>query len=80
MVSVLDKYKEPFAFEDPYDLRRRKALVDDFLKEYLRSNPLENGKKYGVVCHSMMIATLTSTGINLEDKKGLKDYIWCANC
>ena len=26
---------------------RRKSVIDDFLREFLKSNPLQDGKKYG---------------------------------
>ena len=64
----------------PADLLRRGVVIDDFLKEYLRCNPLNGQQKYGVVCHSMIIATLTSSGLDPNDKKGLKDYVWMQNC
>ena len=80
MRDILGKYMaEDKIFEDPHDLIRRKGLIDEFLKEYLRTNPLGEGKKYGIVCHSMIIAALTSKGVDLEDKRGLKDHIWTAN-
>ena len=68
------------SFETPADLLRRKTVIDDFLKEYLRCNPLAEGKKNAIVCHSMIIATMTSEGEDQTDKRGLKNYTWTKNC
>ena len=50
------------------------------MKENLRINQLKGDEKYGIVCHSMIIATLTAKGIDETDKMGFKDYIWLQNC
>lgn len=68
------------SFEDAPDLLARKKVIDEFLKEHLRCNPLPEGKKIAVVCHSTLIAALTSKGLDPSTEKGLKDYTWTANC
>lgn len=78
MRETFKKYEH--AFEDPDSLLRRAAVIDEFLKEHLRCNPLQGDQKYGVVCHSMIIATMTSEGPDPSDKRGLKNYTWTANC
>ena len=78
MTRIFPNHKP--SFETVADLLRRKIVIDDFFKEYERCNPLSVGKKYGVVCHSMLIATLTSDGEDSSDKKGLKNYVWSGNC
>jgi len=60
MIETLRKYEiEPF--EDPESLVRRAHVVDEFLKEYLRVNPVDD-RKYALVCHSMIISAMTSEG------------------
>lgn len=78
MIRTLPKYKPQF--EMPADLLRRKVVIDEFLKEYLRCNPLAEGKKNAIVCHSLIIATMTSQGEDPSDRKGLKSYTWTQNC
>ena len=63
--STFAKYDK--AFEDVDSLLRRATVIDDFLKEHLRCNPLEGDQKYAVVCHSMIIATMTSEGADPSD-------------
>ena len=50
------------------------------MKENLRMNPLEGDEKYGIVCHSMICATLTAKGLDENDKMGFKGYTWLKNC
>ena len=78
MTRIFSHHSGPF--ETVADLLRRKIVIDDFFKEYERCNPLAAGKKYGVVCHSTLIATLTSDGEDPSDKRGLKNYVWPGNC
>jgi len=63
-------------FEDPASLLRRRTIVEEFMKEYLRMNPLTGQEKYGIVCHSMLMATMTCEGLNPNDKFGLLNYTW----
>jgi hypothetical protein len=77
MKATLPKY-EPF--EDSESLWRRAGILREFMKENLRSNPLEGQQKYAIVCHSMIIACLTADGIDESDKTGFKGYTWCENC
>ena len=77
MQKTFPKYKQ---FEDAGDLLRRAAVIDEFLTEFLRANPLQGEQKHAIVCHSMIMATLTSAGADPADKYGLKDYTWPANC
>jgi len=50
------------------------------MAEFLKTNPLDNGKqeKYGMVSHSRILATLTSKGVREDDS--LIDYTWLYNC
>jgi hypothetical protein len=50
------------------------------MTEYKRMNPLEDQEKYGVVCHSMIIAALTASGHDPTHPKGLANYTWLSNC
>lgn len=67
-------------FEDCESLLRRGAVIKGFMKENLRMNPLEGDEKYAIVCHSMIIATLTAEGLDESDKMGYKNYKWLHNC
>lgn len=78
MKSMLTKYED--CFEDPECLLRRGDNVRKFLLEYRRVNPLQDGQKYGIVCHSMMIATLTAKGLDKTNERGFYGYTWCDNC
>jgi len=40
-------------------------------------NPCNEDEKIAVVCHSMLIASMTCKGLDPTDTfKGLKDYVW----
>lgn len=67
-------------FEDCESLLRRADVIRGFMRENLRANPLQGDEKYGIVCHSMIIATLTAKGLDENDKMGFKDYKWLQNC
>lgn len=67
-------------FEDCESLLRRGEVFKEFMREYQRMNKLEGDEKFGVVCHSMFIATLTAEGLDESDKMGFKNYVWCQNC
>ena len=74
--ETLPKYPQ---FEDNESLLRRGAGVKEFMRENLRMNPLEGQQKYAIVCHSMLIAALTSDGLTeepSEGSKGLKNLTW----
>ena len=78
MIKTLRKYDaEPF--EDPESLLQRAQVIDEFLKEYLRMNPVGD-KKYALVSHSMIISAMTSEGTDKSDKIGFKNYTWPENC
>ena len=74
MKEILPTYKPQF--EDAASLLRRAAVANEFMKEYLKANPLKEGEKYAISTHSMFIATLTAEGLDPSDKKGLKNYVW----
>jgi len=67
-------------YEDLDSLMRRCDIIRAFMKEFLRSNPLEGQQKYGIVSHSFIIACLTADGLNKEDPLGLSNYTWLENC
>jgi len=67
-------------FEDCESLLRRAEVIKGFMKENLRTNPLEGDEKFAIVCHSMIIATLTAEGLDESDKMGFKNYKWLMNC
>ena len=81
LAQTLQKYELPKnPFESATDMLRRREVIDDFLKEYLRMNPQTAGKKHAIVCHAMVISTLTSEGEDPSDWTGLKNYTWAENC
>ena len=43
-------------------------------------NPLQDQEKYAVVCHSMIIAALTASGLDPNHPKGLANCTWLSNC
>lgn len=54
-------------FENFGNLFARANIIKRFMKENLKANPLEGQEKYALVCHSTIIAAITSEG--LEDPK-----------
>lgn len=52
-------------FENFGNLVARANNIKRFMKENLKANPLKGQEKYALVCHSTIIAALTSDG--LED-------------
>lgn len=50
------------------------------MREYLRMYPLKDDEKYCISTHSQFIATLTAEGLDPDDDKGFKNYIWTQNC
>ena len=58
MVEILPQF-EP-RFEDADSLLRRAVVIREFMKEYLRVNPLPEGQRNAIVCHSQIIATMTA--------------------
>ena len=56
-------------FEKHEDLYKRGKVIKNFLREYLKANPLDTEKKekYCIISHSRIIATLTALGVNPED-------------
>jgi hypothetical protein len=78
MIETLPKHIP--RFEDCESLLRRAEVIKGFMRENLRQNPLENDEKYAIVCHSMIIATLTAEGLDENDKMGFKNYKWLMNC
>lgn len=69
-------------FEQVPDLFARAAVIKRFMRENLAAEPLEDGQKYGVVCHSMLIANLTASELDPDPSnfKGVKGYTWAENC
>jgi len=78
MVETLPKHVP--RFEDCESLLRRADVFKDFIREYLRVNPLQGDEKLCVVTHSQFIATLTAEGLDESDSKGFKGYTWADNC
>lgn len=56
-------------YENHKDLYERAKIIKTFMREYLTANPLDETtqEKYGVVSHSRIIATLTSSGVGEDD-------------
>ena len=50
------------------------------MKDNLKVNELRGDEKYGIVSHSVLIASLTAKGIDSKDHRGLKGYAWLKNC
>ena len=67
-------------FESPEDLLRRRKLIEGFMRQHLRTSPLQGSQKHAVVTHSMLMAAMTAEGTDDTDDKGLKGYTWAANC
>jgi len=57
-------------FENFGNLLARANIIKRFMKENLKANPLEGQEKYALVCHSTIIAALTSEG--LEDPSNME--------
>ena len=68
-------------FEDSWDLFFRGSTFKRFFKEYLDQNPLKDGEKMAIVCHSMFIAALTCDKFEgFGDHSHLVNYTWLLNC
>ena len=78
-MKTLQKYK-PEKFEDNESLLRRAWIIKDFMKEYLRTNPLEGQQKYGIVCHSVIIGAMTAEGMDKDGHYGFKNPTVALNC
>ena len=78
MLQVLPTH-EPSFEAAPHMLQRAEA-IKGFLRKQLELDPVEGDQKYGVVCHSMIMAALTAEGLDDSDRTGFKDYIWPENC
>ena len=78
MIEELPKHTP--RFEDCESLLRRADVIKAFMKEYERMNPLTGDEKFGIVCHSQLIATMTAEGLDENDSKGFKGYTWAENC
>lgn len=76
--ETLPKYRP--RFEDCKDLLRRADVIRAFMREYLEANPVEGDQKIAIVSHSMIMATMTAEGLDENDIRGFKNYIWPQNC
>jgi hypothetical protein len=80
MIKIIRTYTGINAFETTQELLNRGKVINKFLKTYIDQYPLIDDQKYGVVCHSMIIATLTATGLNPKSSTGMAGFTWCENC
>lgn len=75
---MADAIKEHGSFETEAEIFVRAQRCREFLKEYLRANPVNADEKIAVVCHSKIIAGMTAKGVDSDGK--LKDFFWPENC
>ena len=47
----------------------RVSILKRFLRSYIHMNPLKFGKKYGLVCHCLVIYPLTANGYDAKAGK-----------
>lgn len=67
-------------FESAIAQLARAQDVKAWMKDNLKVNELRGDEKYGIVSHSVLIASLTAKGIDSKDHRGLKGYAWLKNC
>ena len=62
MNTILSRHKPKF--ESVPALFSRAKIIKAWMKDNLRMNELKGDEKYGIVSHSMIIATLTAKGVD----------------
>ena len=63
------------SFETDEDIFNRGLAFKRFIKEYLIKNPLPNGEKLAIVCHSKFICALTASHVTGEgDSSKMQNY------
>lgn len=80
--------KFPNSYENEYEIWMRGQAFKKQIREFLSANPLPEGEKMAVVCHSMFICTLTGSHCDKVDDNGQDDttnyaihnYKWLNNC
>lgn len=78
VIEVMMKHEN---FENSEDLFQRGKAFKRFLKEFLLLNPLPEGEKMAIVCHSMFIAALTCDHVDgFGEHSHLVHYTWLLNC
>ena len=53
--------QHPFSFESDKDIFDRGQAFKKFIRAYLESNPLPEGEKLAVVCHSKFMCALNAS-------------------
>lgn len=72
--------KHPSPWENWEALWQRGNGVKKFLKKNLTSNPVKGDEKIAIVCHSHLIAAITSDGPDASERRGFTGYYWTQNC
>lgn len=76
--SCLLKYK---SFEDDQDIFERGQSFKRFIKAHLDAQPLPEGEKLAIVCHSKFICSLTASHVTVQDDSPqMSGFIWTNNC
>jgi len=70
----------PSPWESWEALWQRGNSIKGFLKTNLTSNPVQGDEKIAIVCHSHLIAALTSDGPDYSERRGFTGYYWTQNC
>jgi hypothetical protein len=84
--SVLNLLKQEECKETKKMLYERGQACKRFMKEFLDKNPVSDDERIAVVCHSMLIASLTASGVEPSTEswdwcgEKLKDFYWMNNC
>lgn len=71
------------SFETDEDIYKRGQAFKRFFREYVTQNPLKEGDKLAVVCHSKFICALTSTHVKFDDEQkrsAMVNFKWLNNC
>jgi len=72
--------QHPSPWETWESLWQRSCVIKNFLKKYLRAYPLQGDEKTAIVCHSHLIAAITSNGPDYSERRGFTGYYWTQNC
>ena len=66
----------PSPWENWEALWQRGNVIKKFLKSNLVSNPVHGDEKIAIVCHSHLIAAITSDGPDYAERRGFSGFYW----